>query len=188
MVKLLDRLLLFLFSLAIMFLSAIAVLAVFQLIPMRATDYFLQDVFDSGFTVSKAWVIGAGIVIFLISIRFFYISVRRSRTQAPSIDQRSEYGDIRISVETVENLSLKAAGRSRGVRDLRARVKVSEAGLEIGIRTVVDGESSIPELTEEIQSAIKNHVEEITGIPVSGVSVYVANIVQNTPTFKSRVE
>ncbi|MVP00155.1 alkaline shock response membrane anchor protein AmaP [Paenibacillus lutrae] len=188
MVKILDRLLLFLYSLVILLISAIAVLAAFQLIPVRTTEYYLGYVFDRGFTWEKVAVITGGILIFLLSLRFFYISVRRSRTQASSIDQRSEIGDIRISVETVENLSLKAAGRTRGVRDLRARVKVSEAGLDINIRTVVDGESSIPEITEEMQNAVKSHVEEITGIPVAHVSVYVANIVQSAPTFKSRVE
>ncbi|MNN79526.1 hypothetical protein D3C81_1961790 [compost metagenome] len=53
---------------------------------------------------------------------------------------------------------------------------------------MVDGESSIPALTEEMQSAVKQHIEEITGIPVASVSVFIANIVQSAPTFKSRVE
>jgi uncharacterized alkaline shock family protein YloU len=65
---------------------------------------------------------------------------------------------------------------------------VTNAGLDIELRTVVDGEGSIPVLTEEIQSAVKMHLEEITGIPVSGVSVYVANVAYNANTFKSRVE
>jgi uncharacterized alkaline shock family protein YloU len=52
----------------------------------------------------------------------------------------------------------------------------------------VDGEASIPAITEEMQSAVKSHVEEITGIPVASVSVFVANVSQTTPTFKSRVE
>jgi uncharacterized alkaline shock family protein YloU len=126
--------------------------------------------------------------VLLISLRFFYISVRRGRTQSPSIDQRTDFGDIRISLDTVENLALKAAYRTRGVKDLKARVRVSQAGLEIVVRTIVDGETSIPEMTEDMQRAVKAHVEEITGIPVAFVSVFVANIVQSSPSFKSRVE
>jgi uncharacterized alkaline shock family protein YloU len=127
-------------------------------------------------------------VVALISIRFLYVSVRRGKANAPSIDQRTDYGDIRISMETVENLSLKAAKRTRGVKDLKARVRVSPAGLEITIRVIVDGESPIPQLTEELQSGVKSHIEEITGIPVAVVTVFVANIQQSSPTFKSRVE
>jgi uncharacterized alkaline shock family protein YloU len=128
------------------------------------------------------------ILLALCSIRFLYVSIRRGRANAPSIDQRTDFGDIRISIETVENLSLKAAKRTRGVNDLKARVRVSPAGLEIIIRVIVDGESSIPQLTEEMQSGVKNHIEDITGIPVAAVTVFVANIQQSAPTFKSRVE
>ncbi|MNM70308.1 hypothetical protein D3C81_819350 [compost metagenome] len=105
----------------------------------------------------------------------------------PSIDQRTEFGDIQISVETIENLSLKAASRVRGIKDVKTRIKITESGLNIIIRALVDGESSIPSLTEEVQKQVHDHVQEITGIPVSYVSVYIANLVQS-PTIKSRVE
>ncbi|HZG55374.1 alkaline shock response membrane anchor protein AmaP, partial [Paenibacillus sp.] len=104
-----------------------------------------------------------------------------------SIDQRTEFGDIRISLETVENLALKAANRVRGVKELRARVRVDDSGLDIQLRSVVDGESSIQQLTEEMQRGVKEHVEDITGIPVATVTVYVANVVQSQ-SFKARVE
>ena len=70
---------------------------------------------------------------------------------------------------------------------MRARIRISESGIDITLRAIADGESSIPTLTEEMQRAVKSHVEEITGIPVAKVSVYVANIIQ-TANFKSRVE
>jgi uncharacterized alkaline shock family protein YloU len=126
-------------------------------------------------------------VLLLLSLRFFYISIRRNQTVQHSIDQRTEYGDIQISVDTIENLCLKAASRFRGMQDLKARVRVLESGLDITIRAVVDGESSIPVLTSEVQKGVHDHVEEITGIPVSNVSVYIANVSQS-PSFKSRVE
>ncbi|MNJ66244.1 hypothetical protein D3C77_623040 [compost metagenome] len=52
---------------------------------------------------------------------------------------------------------------------------------------MVDGETSILTLTEEVQKQVHDYVEEITGIPVSNVSVYIANLVQST-VIKSRVE
>lgn len=186
MAKIIDRLLLFLFSLALIVATGFLLAAAFGLISYDRTSLFLHDVYFDRYTAIA--FISVCVAALLISVRFFYISVRTGRTQAPSVDQRNEWGDIRISLDTVENLALKAAGRTRGVKDLRARVGVNSAGLEISIRTVVDGETSIPALTEEMQSAVKGLVEEITGLPVAVVSVFVANIVQNTPAFKSRVE
>ncbi|MBO2945114.1 alkaline shock response membrane anchor protein AmaP [Paenibacillus sp. F411] len=179
MAKILDRFMLFIYSLSIGAISIVAILLLSGVIPYDLT-------FDQEQVLFLGCIITAAVLL-LMSIRFFYISIRRDRTTTNSIDQRTEYGDIQISVETIENLCLKAASRVRGVRDLKARIKVSQAGLDITIRAVVDGEESIPALTTEVQKQVHDFVEDTTGIPVSGVAVYIANVVQ-APSFKSRVE
>ncbi|MBJ6364237.1 alkaline shock response membrane anchor protein AmaP [Paenibacillus sp. GCM10012307] len=185
MVKIVDRLLLFCFSLVIGIISVTVLGVGAGWIPEKITDRWIEGVYSE--TWLQITVIVVSVIVFLISFRFFYVSIRRGNAASPSIDQRTDFGDIRISVETVENLALKAAGKQRGVRELKSRIRIQDSGLEIVIRTVVDGETSIPVLTEEIQRAVKEHVEEITGIPVASVTVFVANIIQ-TQTFKSRVE
>lgn len=185
MARIIDRLLLFLYTLAVMAASCYALAAAFHLIPYRLAEQLVTDLYYDSFT-AYSWIAGFAIVL-LISIRLLYVSLRKGQ-EVSTIDQRTEYGDIRISLETVENLSLKAAGRVRGIKDFKAKVRVTNAGLDIVIRTLVDGDSSIPAMTEEIQQAVKSHIEEITGIPVATVSVYVANLATSPVTFKSRVE
>jgi len=177
--KIMDRLLLFIYSLSIGVISVVAILLLSGAVPYHLTFAQEQQLVLAGIIIAA--------VLFLLSIRFFYISVRRDRSTLNSIDQRTEFGDIQISVETIENLCLKAASKVRGVKDLKSRIKVSQSGLEIAIRAVVDGEESIPALTTEVQKQVHDFVEETTGIPVSSVSVYIANVVQ-APSFKSRVE
>lgn len=183
--KVFDRLLLFVYSLAVAVGAIALLLTASALMPLERTSQFLRNVY---YDVPTAYtVIILSVALFLISIRFFYLTFRRGRGNVPSIDQRTDLGDIRISIETVENLSLKAASRIRGIKELKSRVQVSDAGLEIVIRTVVDGESAIPDLSEGVQRSVKDHVEAVTGIPVSNVSVFVANVA-SSQTFKSRVE
>jgi uncharacterized alkaline shock family protein YloU len=184
-VKILDRFLLFVYSLFLFIASLTGLGIVFAWVPKAAVLTFVDNIYNDPFTAYTA--LTALVIVALISIRMFYISVRRTRSQAPFIAERTEIGEFRISLETIENLSLKAASRVRGVKDLRIRVNVSPPGLEIDVRTVVDGERIIPELTEEIQSAVKGQIEEITGYPVVSVSVYVANTVQATTSVR-RVE
>lgn len=179
MAKILDRLLLFIYSLSIGILSILAILLLTDVIPLQLNSQQEQNLVIALIVVSA--------ILFLVSIRFFYISIHRDKNTLTSIDQRTEYGDIQISTDTIENLSYKAASRVRGIREVKTRIRITEAGLEIMVRAVVDGESSIPVLTEEVQKQVHDHVEEITGIPVSYVSVYIANLVQS-PVIKSRVE
>lgn len=179
MAKILDRILLLVYSLCVGVLSILAIL-------LMTGSYTLTLNKEQGHTLLISSIVAASVLI-LLSIRFFYISVRRERHTQSSIDQRTEYGDIQISVDTIENLSYKAASRVRGVKEVKTRIKITESGLEIMIRAVVDGESSIPAMTEEVQKQVHDHVEEITGIPVAYVSVYIANLV-HSPVIKSRVE
>jgi uncharacterized alkaline shock family protein YloU len=185
-VKVMDRLLLFVFSVAALIVCCTLLLCALGWVSFESAGNFAHDVYYDMRTALT--FISITVVLALISMRLLFVSLSRGKSNVPSIDQRTEFGDIRISMETVENLSLKAARRTRGVKDLKARVKVSPAGLEIIIRAIVDGESSIPQLTEEMQTGIKQHIEDITGIPVAVVTVFIANIQQSSPTFKSRVE
>lgn len=185
MIKVVDKLLLFLYSIVIGCISVVLVCIGFGWLSSGLLNDWIDELYrlDS----LKITLIATGVILFVLSLRFFMVSLHRGSASAPSIDQRTDFGDIRISIETIENLALKAASRQRGVKDLRARIRATDAGLDIVIRAVVDGESSIPVLTEEIQRTVKEHVEDIAGIPVTNVAVYVANIIQ-TGTFKSRVE
>lgn len=187
MFKVWDRLLLFIFSLAIIVASGFA-------IAVAAGAFTLEWLTEVAHQVTGDYrplqiaTIAVAVVLIVISLRFLVLSVGRLNSAAPTINQRTEHGDIQISIETVENLALKAASRSKGVKDLRARVRVAEAGLHITIRAFVDGEGSIPTLSEDMQRTVSEQIEETTGIPVADVTVFIANVTQAPTTFKSRVE
>jgi uncharacterized alkaline shock family protein YloU len=185
LIKVVDKLLLFLYSLIVGVISIFFMSLGFGWLTSRMLSDLLTEFYRSNGIQIGTGI--AGIVILLLSFRFFILSLHRGSMSAQSIDQRTEFGDIRISIETIENLALKTASKQRGVKELRSRVRASDSGLEIVLRAVIDGESSIPALTEDIQRAVKEHVEDITGIPVSNVAVFIANVVQAN-TFKSRVE
>lgn len=185
MIRVVDKLLLFLYSLLITVVSIVLICVGFEWVSKSLTS----DIIDTLYTSStiKLTVIIVAAVVFLISLRFLFLSLSRSGQGVHSIDQRTEFGDVRISLETMENLALKSASKHKSIKDTRVRVNATDAGMDIVLRVVVDGEASIPLLTEEVQKSVKNYVEEITGIPVVNVSVFIANIIQ-TNTIKSRVE
>lgn len=187
MIRVLDRLLLFLYSIAVGAAAILAIVAASGGFSPSFLARFAAE-FTGGDRVVQGAVIGVSIAALLLSLRFFIVSISRSGSSAPSIVQKTGHGDIRISVETVENLALKAASRIRGAKDLKARVRVADAGLQILILAFVDGDVSIPSLSEEMQRSVAQQVEEATGIPVAEVSVYIANVTQAPASFKSRVE
>jgi uncharacterized alkaline shock family protein YloU len=185
MTQFLNRFLLFIFSLSIAIIAPAVLLSGLGVLDEGLTLNVVRDVLDIAWLNNT--VIIVSFVLFLFALRFLYLSVKVSNPRNRSYNQVTPLGEIRISMDTVENLSLKATGTVRGVKDIKARVKFNQQGLEIAIRIVVDGVHAIPELTEEIQRQVTKEVSEITGIQVSNVSVFVANIIQN-PSIKRRVE
>ncbi|WP_170295465.1 alkaline shock response membrane anchor protein AmaP [Chengkuizengella sediminis] len=176
--KILDRLLLFLYS---VFVTVVSLAVLIQVI--QTGDIIVPSLNDTQQIILYSTVA----VVVLISIRFLYITLRSNRSSKPSIDQRNDYGDIKISMETIEQVALKAAARVKGIKDTKAKITANQSGIEVKIKTYVDGETAIPKLTEEIQQNVNDYIEDVTGIPVSNVSVLVVNIFQSN-TFKSRVE
>lgn len=187
MIRVLDRLLLFLYSLVIGIASIVAIVVASGGVDRNFLTDAVSNV-DGGSVAVQTTVIVVAALLLLFSLRFFVVSVKRDGSGAPSINQRTDHGEIRISVETVENIALKAASRTKGVKDLRARVHAADSGLKITVRAFIDGETSIPSLSEEMQKTIAEQIEETTGIPVSEVSVYIANLTQAPTTYRSRVE
>ncbi|MCQ4085886.1 alkaline shock response membrane anchor protein AmaP [Saccharibacillus sp. JS10] len=179
MAKIVDRLLLFLYSVTILILSVLAILLL-----SRSISVPVDFRFD---LPTLSIVIGVLAVLILISLRMLYVSLRRSRGHLHAIDQRTDLGVIQVSVETIENLCLKAASRVKGVKEPHTRIKMTEPGLEIQLRIVIDGEYPIAGLIEEVQHGVKDFIQDITGIPVASVSVYVAGVEQ-TQMIRSRVQ
>lgn len=129
-------------------------------------------------------------VIFIIrGIQLFAraLSPGKEKKQSHSINRKTDLGEIQVSMETLESLSLKAVSRIKGIHDIKANVRVAEQGLTIRLRCLMDGDISIPAISEEMQKAVKEHVQMISGIPVNQVTINVSNI-QRSQSSKSRLE
>lgn len=180
-----DRILFFLYGLSIAVLSAVFIVLTFDVISISQVEDALYTLHTSRLLQIIALFIA--LIFILISLRLVYRSIRSNPGLPRTVDQRNEIGDVKISLDTIENLALKAASQVRSLQNVKARIHLEDQGLEIEIKAYVDGQDSIPERTEEAQRTIKQYLEDITGIPVAKVSVFIANIASQQP-MKSRVE
>jgi uncharacterized alkaline shock family protein YloU len=183
--KFFDRMFLFLFSLLMIAVSLTVLLSGLGVFESDLVFDAIREVYEESWLNNT--VIIVSFVVFLLSLRFLFVSVKVNNPKQTSYQIVTALGEIMISLVTIENIALKASGRVRGVKDVKAKVKVTQQGLDLALRVIVDGVQPIPQLTEEIQQNVNKDVSEITGIQVANVSVFVSNIVQNT-TAKRRVE
>ncbi|PTX53926.1 putative alkaline shock family protein YloU [Melghirimyces profundicolus] len=126
------------------------------------------------------WTVAAvSAMILAFSLRLLWVTVHKDK-EDPGVDRLTEIGHIRISCKTLESLAIKAAHRVKGIRDLSARVRqdAARSSVGIGLKLTVEGDTPIQVLSEQLQQSVKTHVEEIAGVDVSQISVYIVDTVQ----------
>jgi len=165
-----DRAALVVFALVTTVASLVLFLAVFDVTgPLNAVLAGLH-------TVNGRWLTGilSGIV-FLISIRFFYVAFRRTSV-GQALVRENDLGEVRVSIYAVRNLMRRVAAQTRGVREARAEVGMTPDGLAVHTRLVLSPDASVPETTELVQKALRDTANEIVGVKAAAVNVDVVNI------------
>lgn len=177
--NLFDRFILTLYSLALVVISLFVMATSLNLISSTYITSAIEEIYTSS-QVGMIYFVAAAI-FFLISLKFLFTSVRargdRGRAGV-SVHNPTEYGDVRITLETIESIATAAARRIRGIRDLKARVRAEENKTSIHVKVTVDGETPIPGLVEQVQQVTKERVETIADLAIAEVTVLVSEVAQ----------
>lgn len=128
----------------------------------------------------------AGIIILLWAVGAFIFGLRRQE-RTESISQPGSGGDIDISLSTIDNIMDKTARQTKGVREVKPRVRVEKGVLYLTVEIYIAPDIIIPALAESLQVNIKEQVERMTGLTVGQVRVLVRNIHQELRAKGGRV-
>jgi len=143
-----------------------------------ATAYFplvfLRTSLDAVYG-NRNFIAFAGVII-LLAVAVMVASLRRSE-RVETILQQGPLGEVRICFKAVENMVLKASKSIKGIREIKTKIVFADNGIVIFLRAEIYPDQVIPQLTAELQAAVKEDVEKITGSSVAEVKVMVENIV-----------
>jgi uncharacterized alkaline shock family protein YloU len=167
----------------------LAILSLFTMSLVFKNDYLnsLYDFLRHDVLESK----NASIAMFLIALVFFGISILflfsgyGNNKEKKGVSKFTNIGEIKISLNSIENIALAASRKLIGVKETKANVIQSSGSVSIIIKAVVLPDINIPTLSEDIQVKVKSSVEESAGIKVHEVKVMVENIYTG---YKARVE
>jgi uncharacterized alkaline shock family protein YloU len=80
-------------------------------------------------------------------------------------------GLLTIDQESIRLLANRIGSTAQSVRDIDCEVGEAPGGLVLSCKTSIALGASIPESGRELQSKIKEAVEEFTGLPVAKVEI-----------------
>jgi uncharacterized alkaline shock family protein YloU len=167
-----DSIILTIYTLALMVISAL--LTVGAMFPGRFRPHlWIEDLLASP---RGQWTMGlTGLVFFIVSLRLIFLAFRRQGGGHPVVHE-SELGEVRISLDAVENLVKKTARSIKGVREIKAVVTHGKDGLHATLKGTISPEVSIPEVSEEIQTAVRQYVKRVVGVEMNDIRLEVENI------------
>ena len=178
--RIVDRIILSLYTLLLTVLSVGVILLSLRFISLEQAASCLFYIYDQ-------WQAAlAGAIFLLVSIRLLLAGLR-SRSSSDAIIHNNELGQVQISIAAVENLVEKAARHIKGVREVKVKVFLRDNGINIKLRTVISPECNVPEVAAQIQQKVYKHLQETVGVEAAQVEIKVDDI-SNDFKLKQRVE
>jgi uncharacterized alkaline shock family protein YloU len=178
--RLFDRIVLAIYTLSLGALSVIFILmSLGWHLPMEVVGTSLSD-------PQGRLLVGIIALFYLvISARFIYFAFKR-KYSGQTVVHETALGEVRVTLDAIENLVKKVARQVQGVREVAGRVYMGPAGIRVALSVVVSPDISIPSVSNEVQTSVKSYVRSVVGVDVSEVSVFVENITAEAR--RSRVE
>jgi uncharacterized alkaline shock family protein YloU len=87
--------------------------------------------------------------------------------------ERSMTGNIGITVPAVNAIIMMAVKKISGVKEVKAKISESPEGLIVDLQSMINPEYKVPEMSMDIQNAVKENLENIGGLKVAEIRVLV---------------
>ena len=168
--RVIDRILIALSGLIMLVLAALSVLNLLgvTVTPLNEAQAYLTE--------KNLWAVAVAIAcVILVLLGIYEVSVlfRRGRNKRGFIAQKSENGEIAISVKTIESLVTKCAKKHGEIAVQSVHVEETRGGLLIKLRATMPSGMNIPLAVGTLQKQVKQYITACSGVDVSEVRVKV---------------
>ncbi len=173
--NIIDRVILLICSLCLTLLSVITIFIPFRnmgILSINNIDFIINNMKDN-YIYS---IMGLALLFGSIRLVFLSLSGHGDKGKVKYLIQRSKYGEISISSETIVGLVKSVSNKFTGIRNIRTTVDILEGQIYIYLKGEVSPEINITQTTEELQKKTKEHIETCTGVDVNEIKVEINNV------------
>ncbi len=118
-----------------------------------------------------------GLLILIIGIFVANISWGKMQREKTIGFEKAD-GQVTISLAAIEDFIKRMASTFPDVKEFKPNVIATKKGINIENRVVLFSDTNIPDITEKIQSILKNRIQDILGIEETiSIKIHIAKIV-----------
>lgn len=181
--KFIDRLINFIFSLVMIVISLVVLLAIFEFVEVSYINNIINDYVWN--PVHEKIVIIVAVIIFLAGLKTTIFLADFKKKKKIPIMVSTNNGNIQIASETIESISKAVAKTYEDVKEVNAKMVNKTKGVEIYMSILVSQDTNISTLTRKIQEEVKSKVHDTTGVLVLNVDIKVKNIAEKVKKMAS---
>lgn len=183
--KLLDRIILTIYSIIILIESILSIFLIFGWVDIQNIVELVKDILNNYTTYNILFAISIIFIIFSIKAILFYSESTEEDRKPKKQDKLGEGvllenddGKLLISKETIERI---ANGTIKGFQNIKdARIKVfidSKNKIAIVIELQIIQNTVIKDLNTNLQTSIKEAIKNATDLDVNEINIKVKNII-----------
>lgn len=174
--KFFDRLINFVFSLAMLVVSLVILLVVFNFVDSSFVNSLLNDYV---WNVDNRTVVAiTSAIVFLAALKTtIFLSDFKKKRKIP-IMVGTDNGNIQIASETIESTAKAVALTHEEVKEVNVKMINKTKGVNIYMSLLVSQDSNIREITRQIQEEVRDKIRETTGVIVLNTDIKVKNIIE----------
>jgi len=114
-------------------------------------------------SLGRALCLLAGIFLLLVVVYLIWGNIQATRREKTVVLQ-TPLGEVMVSLPAIEDFDRVLKGRIEGLRDIKGRVVYTRRGLKVSARITVLSDFSIADVTQKVQDAIRNYVQNTLSI------------------------
>ena len=173
--KIIDRLILALYSICIAILSLIIMVIPFNYAGMINIQDGVKLI--NGIKGNYIYTL-IGLIFFIVSLRFLLsgITGNKDLKQDSFLTIQNEYGEIVIYAHTIIGLVENIVDGFSGITKIDTGVDLSNGVIYLSMKGEILPEINIPEITKQLQMKVKESLENTTGSEVGEIKVEINNV------------
>ncbi len=173
--KIIEKITLIIYSIIILILSVIYCLLIFNWLQIDSIINILQSIITYRYIATTILIIS--VFFILLSLKCIFFGTKKSDFYKDNILLKNEEGKLIITRSSVENLVNNTIKGFDGIQEFTNKVKFDkENNIIINISLLVKENVTIRELTDNMQTKIKQVVKKTSDLDIKEVNVKIKNI------------
>lgn len=184
--KIIDKIILNIYSLIILIESIIVILLIFGWAKIETIIYIIKDMLNNNIAYNV--VFGISVVFIILSIKAIFfknardkidlVETKRKDKMGEGVLLENEDGKLLISKETIERLANSVVNNFENIQDAKTKVIINNKNdITIVIELQILQNTVIKDVNANLQSRIKEVIKQATELEVNEVNIKIKNII-----------